>query len=343
MGRTLPGRRCLFYFSLLKRPVCDSVPPFGGKMRFFKVVFALLFISTLLFGAERGWNCPELAEAYHHHSEIQREWAMELIGSFPFEGAEEILDFGCGDGKISAWLSHRVPNGSVTGYDISSSMIELAKQLFLPSSYENLHFQTSEITGVYDLICSFSVLHFVDDPLATLIDLKSHLKPTGLLLLTIPEAPSLKKRKIANDLLQKLEIEQPWKNRPSYTHEFSIRTLKGCEIHLKEAGFEILSIRKEDSPYLFQDVEAYINWNIGTASANWGIPFSSCRSVFTEFVQKLLESDPELLDSNGRLIELIPRIHVVAKPMSTEALSRMRLAKRVELQSNEQNDYRIYY
>ncbi len=281
-------------------------------MKFFIVVFTLI-ASTLLHSGERGWICRELAETYYHHSEIQREWAMELIGSFPFQGGEQVLDFGCGDGKITAWISRQVPHGSVTGYDVSTPMVQLAKQLFPSTAYENLHFQTSSIDGEYDLICSFSVLHFVDDVPATLLELKSHLKEEGLLLLTIPEAPSPEKRKIANEIMHKYGIEQPWKNRPSYTHELSIRTLKGCQYHLQEAGFEILSIQRDDTPYYFQDTDAFVNWYVGTGSLNWGVPFSISHAVFTEFVQKLLESNPTLIDSNGRFLELIPRLHVIAR------------------------------
>lgn len=99
-------------------------------MTFLKFAIALFLAAAPLCSAERGWNSPELAEAYHNHSEIQQEWAMELIGSFPFQGTEEILDFGCGDGKITAWISKLVPQGSVTGYDISPSMIALAQSLY---------------------------------------------------------------------------------------------------------------------------------------------------------------------------------------------------------------------
>ncbi len=280
-------------------------------MKFFKTAIALFFASATLCAVERGWNSPELAEAYHDHSEIQQAWAMELIGSFPFEGTEKILDFGCGDGKITAWISKILPHGSVTGYDISPSMIGLAQSLY---TSDNLHFQTAEITGEYDLICSFSVLHFVDDPLAVLAHLKSHLKPNGLLLLTVPEAPRPARRGIANELLQKYGVEQPWINRPSYTHELSIRTLKGCAAHLEKAGFEVLSIRKEDEPYLFRDVNDYIDWLVGTATANWGVPFSVSRPMYTEYVDRVLEREPEILDSRGRLSECIPRIHVIARP-----------------------------
>ncbi len=280
-------------------------------MRSLLFAVGIFFAAARCCGGERGWNSLELANAYHQHSEIQREWAMELIESFPFKGTERVLDFGCGDGKITAWISERVPEGMVTGYDISSSMIELAKNLY---SSPNLQFQTEEIRGEYDLICSFSVLHFVDDPLAVLTNLKSRLKSDGLLLLTIPEAPKVARRSIANGLLQKYGIEQPWINRPSYTHEFSIRTFKGCEIYLEKAGFEILSIRREHAPYLFPNVNAYVDWLVGTASANWGVPFSVSYPMYAEYVAKVLESEPEILDSSGRVSEEISRIHIIARP-----------------------------
>ena len=280
-------------------------------MRSFLFAAGLFLAAAQLFSGERGWNSLELANTYHQHSDIQRKWAMELIGPFSFKGTEHVLDFGCGDGKITAWISERVPEGSVTGYDVSPSMIQVAQTLY---SSENLQFQTTEIGSEYDLICSFCVLHFVDDPLAILTHLRSHLKSDGLLLLTIPEAPSPARRSIANGLLQKYGVEQPWINRPSYTHEFSIRTLKGCEMYLEKAGFEILSIRRECEPYLFSNAGAYIDWLVGTASANWGVPFSVSYPMYTEYVEKLLESEPEILDHLGRLSEETARIHIIARP-----------------------------
>lgn len=280
-----------------------------------KIIFVFYLTAVSLYGGERGWNSPQLAEAYHHHSEMQRSWAMELLTTFSFEGMEHVLDFGCGDGKITAQISQFVPNGSVTGFDISPDMIQLAKTLFPSASYNNLSFQNTHLSGEYDLICSFSVLHFVDDPVAILASLKSHLKPAGRLLLTIPEAPDTSSRLVANEILQKYDIEQPWKSRPAYTSETSIRTLKGCTIKLQECGYEILSIERVNTPFLFDNLTDYIDWLIGTASANWGIPLSASRQFFTEYANRLLELEPQLMDDSGRVSELTPRIQVVAKRM----------------------------
>lgn len=71
---------------------------------------------------------------YLHHSELQKQWACRLLGQYHFTGKERVLDFGSGDGKISAQISYYVPKGSVTGVDLSESMVELAS-LGFPSAY----------------------------------------------------------------------------------------------------------------------------------------------------------------------------------------------------------------
>lgn len=61
---------------------------------------------------DQGWNCDELAKMYFHNSEIQRQWAWESLSKVSFSGSEKILDFGCGDGKISAEMANPFVNCS---------------------------------------------------------------------------------------------------------------------------------------------------------------------------------------------------------------------------------------
>ncbi|HCB49502.1 MAG TPA: SAM-dependent methyltransferase, partial [Chloroflexi bacterium] len=50
---------------------------------------------------------------YAAHSIGQFTWAQELIAKLNLGGDESILDLGCGDGKVTALLANRVPDGSV--------------------------------------------------------------------------------------------------------------------------------------------------------------------------------------------------------------------------------------
>jgi trans-aconitate 2-methyltransferase len=66
------------------------------------------------------WN----AEDYEMHSQSQQQWARELIGMLSLKGGEDVLDLGCGDGKVTAEIAEALPNGTVIGVDNSESIFE---------------------------------------------------------------------------------------------------------------------------------------------------------------------------------------------------------------------------
>jgi trans-aconitate methyltransferase len=80
------------------------------------------------------WN----AEDYKQHSKAQQKWARELITRLKLGGTEDILDMGCGDGKVTAEIASYVLMGSVVGIDNSTSMIELAKKNYPTGEHPNL-------------------------------------------------------------------------------------------------------------------------------------------------------------------------------------------------------------
>ena len=56
---------------------------------------------------------------YHKNSNSQQKEALKLLDEHPIRGDESILDVGCGDGKITAEIANRVPEGRVLGIDKS--------------------------------------------------------------------------------------------------------------------------------------------------------------------------------------------------------------------------------
>ena len=64
---------------------------------------------------------------YEKASSHQKEWGKRIIEDLALQGAERILDLGCGDGTLAIQLSRLVPNGEVVGIDASHGMIEAAK------------------------------------------------------------------------------------------------------------------------------------------------------------------------------------------------------------------------
>ena len=57
---------------------------------------------------------------YSRHSAEQAVWGRELIAKLNLLGNERVLDIGCGDGKLTAAIASRLPQGSVLGIDSST-------------------------------------------------------------------------------------------------------------------------------------------------------------------------------------------------------------------------------
>lgn len=151
---------------------------------------------------------------YAKQSANQQKWARELITKLNLHGNEYILDIGCGDGKVTAEIALQLSNGSVTGIDNSSSMIDLARTNFPRSQYPNLSFEIGDartflFNSQFDLIFSNAVLHWVIDHRPVLKNIYHCLKPGGRILLQMGG-----KGNAANILtvLDEMRLENKWKS-----------------------------------------------------------------------------------------------------------------------------------
>ncbi len=126
------------------------------------------------------WN----PEDYSKASSAQQRMAMELLAGAELHGDERVLDIGCGDGKITAYIAGLVPRGSVLGIDQSEEMILYAQQTYPPEDYLNLAFDVGDASHLafeeeFDVIVSNSALHWVLDQGPVLAGIMRALKPGG--------------------------------------------------------------------------------------------------------------------------------------------------------------------
>ena len=130
------------------------------------------------------WDALE----YEKHSQGQQKWARELIKKISLKGTENVLDLGCGDGKVTADIAKIVSEGSIIGVDNSAEMIKLAKDRHSEAIYPNLSFQEMDAVNLnfndrFDLIFSNAVLHWVKDHKAVIKGMFKSLKNGGRILL----------------------------------------------------------------------------------------------------------------------------------------------------------------
>jgi len=101
---------------------------------------------------------------------------------------ERVLDVGCGCGHTTVEIARRVgPTGSVVGIDVSSRMLECARDRARSAGIANVRFdnadaQTHAFAGArFDVLFSRFGVMFFTDPTAAFANLRTALRPGGRL------------------------------------------------------------------------------------------------------------------------------------------------------------------
>lgn len=126
------------------------------------------------------WNAADYAQI----SGLQKVMADESLGLLNLKGSEQVLDVGCGDGKITAEIAARLPRGAVVGVDPSVKMIDFAQSHWGTGHGSNLRFEVTDARHLpfrdeFDLVVSFNALHWIPEQEQALASIRSAMKPGG--------------------------------------------------------------------------------------------------------------------------------------------------------------------
>ena len=98
-----------------------------------------------------------------------------------------LLDAGCGPGSITVGLADAVAPGQVTGVDIDSASLELARKLAADRGVLNVTFAHHHLRALphedasFDAVFIHAVLQHIDEPVGALRELHRVLKPGGVI------------------------------------------------------------------------------------------------------------------------------------------------------------------
>lgn len=159
------------------------------------------------------------AVAYDRRSALQRAMADEVLAILDLKGTERILDIGCGNGKTTAEIAARVPNGVVVGVDSSPSMIDFASSHYGRDTQPNLRFQVADARSLafheeFDLVVSLNALHWIPEQEKALRSIHSALKPGGRAQLRLVPAGE---RKSLETVIEETRGSERWSK---YFQEF---------------------------------------------------------------------------------------------------------------------------
>ena len=146
----------------------------------------------------KAWDGGEGAYWAHHAERFDRTVAA-YHGSFmeaaAITASDRVLDIGCGTGQTTRDAARAATAGSALGIDLSSRMIERARQL---AAAEQLHNITHEQTDAqvhpftpsgFDVAISRTGAMFFGDPIAAFDNIARSLRPGGRLVLLTWQGP----------------------------------------------------------------------------------------------------------------------------------------------------------
>ncbi len=258
-------------------------------MRFLLFV---LSIATLFAGNDGIFQ----AQGYQQNSQLQYEWDLALIHRYPWRGDERVLDIGCGDGKVTAYIANQClgKGGSIFGTDVSASMIEYANRLFPEQG--NVKFQQKNVLDLdfkeeFDVAVSFCTLHWVADQKTALQNVFRALKRGGKALFlnvgksTVNLGPNTFALATSNKWAHLFPDLSPTK------FHFSLEAYKNL---LEECGFNLIWIEEEVSNYTFADRKAFVSFLSPLITERKSLPMDLQDEFLEELADQILEKSEVL-------------------------------------------------
>lgn len=121
------------------------------------------------------------ARDYAAVSGLQQSLAARALAGLELNGDEQVLDVGCGDGRVSIGIAGRLPRGGLVGVDPSPSMVAAAaaragssRVRFVVGAAATLAY-----AGEFDLVVSFNALHWELRWETALTRMRQALRPGG--------------------------------------------------------------------------------------------------------------------------------------------------------------------
>lgn len=288
----------------------------GWYTMFKKSMLALCvfhFCILAYLSAEDSYWDSRLVRNYVHNSDLQRRWAWAFLAPNlqKLKGDEQILDIGCGDGKVTADISKFIPQGTILGIDPSTSMLDWAKKQYCALEYPNLSFQEGglldpNVSQTFDIVISNCAIQHCSDQPQAFQNLANLLKTGGKLWILIPTMDN----EAWNQARKTIQASPKWSCYWQNIMPRKFLTIEEFTSLLQQANLNIQRIEKIKTADPFVDREEFLAFLLGTF--NPAVPSDMAKEFFNEMIDEYIRLLPDVLKSNGVLEVRFGRIEAEA-------------------------------
>jgi trans-aconitate 2-methyltransferase len=238
-------------------------------------------------------------EKYNNNSSLQWVWGVASLKDLNLKGTESILDVGCGDGKITALLASKVPQGLVIGVEPFPELIEFAQNKYFKF---NLIFEMHSALDLpyiekFEVAISFLTLNWLQDAEAerAIYQISRALKPGGIGLITLPApAKDASWREVMQKIMNSDEIK-PYLNLFEYQNRTI--TIEKIQDWLAKADLNLDEISIIETPTVFSDRLDMKEWLCALNPRLWQMPSQNLDYFVDEYIRFISMIYPQAEDS----------------------------------------------
>ncbi len=246
-----------------------------------------------------------------HHSQFHYSEVIDILSQLKLVGNERILDVGCGDGKLTAYLAQAVPQGFVVGIDISDNMINFAQDVY--KTISNLSFEQANATALsfnmeFDLVVSSACLHWIEDQKTAIQNMVQSLKPNGQILLRAPCAEMNTYAQAKIETTQLTHWKQYFKN---YTYPLYLLEREQLTRMLKDVGLQSISVEVKNVSFTFLNKQLFSAWIQSIPYGVNRIPLGLKKQFINDVMDTYFQKVP--LKKDGSIELLMPTLLAFAE------------------------------
>jgi len=169
---------------------------------------------------------------------------------------DRVLDIGCGNGLSTRLAARRAPAGSALGVDLSSRMLDRARQRATEDGLTNAEFLQADAQihpfdpGSFDVAISRTGAMFFGDPVAAFANIARALRPGGRLTLLVWQPPAQNEwfRSFVGAVAGGRDLPAP---PPGVPGPFSLSDADHTRAVLTSAGFADITFDGHEEPMYF--------------------------------------------------------------------------------------------
>ncbi len=145
--------------------------------------------NTEMAAAWDGDEGAEWARDWTRYDRAAAGYQRRLMAAAGVGAGEHVLDVGCGNGEASRAAATAAADGSVLGVDLSSSMLERARQLAAAAGLSNVRFEQADAQvhpfepGAFDVAISRFGTMFFADAVAAFSNIAGAVGPGGRIVM----------------------------------------------------------------------------------------------------------------------------------------------------------------